>query len=129
MEIAESSKQMIRAFAQEFRDNYLLTPKGQWHLSQYQKEKDDIKQNWEAIKIKKSNNQDYFNDVLEKMLPYQDTKHNRDKGYHISVMPAITKDLKVWFENAGWQKAENWPKAGEALFALNPKYSAFKITW
>ncbi|MCJ7446540.1 MAG: hypothetical protein MUO72_02490 [Bacteroidales bacterium] len=52
------------------------------------------------------------------MLPYANTKHNREKGYRISVMPAITKDIKIWFENVGWHKPENWPKVGDAIFQL-----------
>lgn len=42
MYIPESRKQAIRTFAQEFRDNYLLAPKGQRHLSQYQREKNEL---------------------------------------------------------------------------------------
>jgi hypothetical protein len=109
---------MIRAYAQEYRDNYLLKPKGQWHLSEYSRERADVVKFWEAIKFKRINNQEYADEVLEKLLPYANTKHNREKGYRISVMPAITKDLKIWFEHAGWQKPENWTKVGEAIFKL-----------
>jgi len=118
MNISEPRKQAIRNFVQEFRDNYLMSSTGQRHISEYQRERNDVRKFWEDIKKKRANNQPYTDDVLEKMLPYQNTKHNRDKGYRISVMPAITKDLKTWFENAGWQKHENWQKVGEALFQL-----------
>jgi len=132
MKISESRKHIIREYVQEFRDNYLMKPKGQEHLLQYQRERTEIRKNWESIKQKKSSGYNVADDVLEKMLPYANTKHNREKGYNISVMPAITKDLKVWFENSGWQKAENWPKVGEALFQLfyevieNDNYNAFE---
>ncbi|MCX6026138.1 MAG: hypothetical protein NTY23_07775 [Chloroflexi bacterium] len=39
-------------------------------------------------------------------------------GYHISIAPAITRDLRKWFENAGWQSRANWPKAASAIFDL-----------
>lgn len=118
MNISESRKQAIRNYSQEFRDKYLLSRTGQWHLSEYQREGDDVKKFWQAIKIKKESDKEYSDDVLEKLLPYANTKHNREKEYRISVMPAITKDLKIWFENAGWQKHENWPKVGDAIFQL-----------
>jgi hypothetical protein len=131
MDISETRKQVISNFVQEFRDNYFITKTGQWHISEYKRERTDVRKFWEEIKLKKARNLDYSDDVLEKMLPYANTKHNREKGYRISVMPAITKDLKIWFENVGWQKHENWPKVGEAIFQLfyevieNENYNAF----
>jgi 5-methylcytosine-specific restriction protein B len=132
MTISESRKQLIQTFSLEFTNNYLMEPKGQRHLSLYQKEKQEVRKYWEDIKVEKSKGQEYYKDVLEKLLPYQDTRHNREKGYRISVMPAITKDLKVWFENANWQVPGNWPKVGHAIFDLiyqvveNENYDAFK---
>jgi hypothetical protein len=34
------------------------------------------------------------------------------------VTPAITRDIKKWFENAGWQTSENWPKVALAIYDL-----------
>jgi len=118
MNIPELKKEIIQKFTLEFKNNYLMEPKGQDHLLHYKREEQVVKKYWEEIKIKKSTGNEYYNDVLEKLLPYQNTKNNREKGYRISVMPAITKDLKSWFENANWQKPENWPKVGQAIFEL-----------
>jgi len=118
MKINDSQRQLIQIFSHEFENNYLMEPKGQKHLSLYQKERQYVKKYWADIKEKKFSGKEYYNDVLDKLLPYQDTRHNRDKDYRISVMPAITKDIRVWFENANWQKPENWPKVGHAIFEL-----------
>jgi hypothetical protein len=34
------------------------------------------------------------------------------------VAPAITRDLKKWFQNAGWQQANNWSNVASAIFDL-----------
>jgi len=56
--------------------------------------------------------------VLEQLLPYSNTRHNREKGYRISVVPAITRDLKKWFENVGWQQPDNWNNVANAIYDL-----------
>jgi hypothetical protein len=118
MKINDSRRELVQTYSLEFKNNYLMEPKGQKHLSLYQTERKDVIKYWEDIKEKQRSGKEYYNDVLEKLLPYQDTRHNREKGYRISVMPAITKDLRVWFENANWQIPENWPKVGNAIFEL-----------
>jgi len=132
VKISESRRLLIQTFANEFKNTYLMEPKGQKHLALYNKEREQVKKYWADIKEKKEKGKEYYKDVLEKLLPYQDTRNNRERGVRISVMPAITKDLMMWFEGANWQTRENWPKVGHAIFDLyyeiieNENYSAFK---
>lgn len=118
MNITEARRDLIKYYVQEFRDKYLLTPKGQWHRKFYENERRDVNRFWKEIKEKKADRKDITDDVLEKLLPYASTKSNRERGVHISAAPAITKDIKVWYENAGVQKHENWPKVANAIFDL-----------
>src|SRR5690606_3693771 len=46
---------------------------------------------------------------------YADTQYNRAKGVWIHVAPTITKDIKQWFEAAGWTKPEDWPEVGRTI--------------
>jgi len=131
MALTESRRHLIETYSLEFKNNYLMEPKGQKHLALYQKERMEVQKYWEDIKAKKKNGQEYYNDALEKLLPYQNTQHNREKKYRICVAPTITRDLRDWFEKAGWQVPSNWPKVGLAIFDLiykvieDKNYTAF----
>jgi len=47
--------------------------------------------------------------VLAKLLPHANTGPNRARGAWIHVAPTITKDIRSWFENAGWKVPSEWP--------------------
>lgn len=51
-------------------------------------------------------------------MPYDNTKNNREDGKKTSIAPAINKDVKTWFEAAGWQKKSNWPKVAEGIYSV-----------
>lgn len=116
--ISHARRSLFSKYASEFEKNYLLEPPGQKHQQMYKKEREEVTNYWKEIKNAKKKGKKVTNMVLEKLLPYSNTRHNREKGYRISVAPAITKDLIKWFENAGWQKPENWDNIANALFDL-----------
>jgi 5-methylcytosine-specific restriction protein B len=52
-----------------------------------------------------------------KVLPYANTKPNREKGNRwIHVAPSVTRDVKEWFEGAKWAKPEDWPHRAKLLW-------------
>jgi len=106
--ITDEKRSLFHSYASEFEKNYLLEPAGQRHLALYRKEKDEVTRFWAEIKKAKQAGKQITDLVLQKLLPYSNTRHNREKNYRISVAPAITKDLMKWFENAGWQQHDNW---------------------
>ena len=116
--ITTKKQEMFQAYAKEFESSYLLEPSGQKHLEIYKKEREEVRKYWAEIKEAKKKGEVITDLVLEKLLPYANTRHNREKGYRISVAPAITKDLKGWFENVGWQKPSNWDIIANAIFNL-----------
>lgn len=111
-------KERIEAFAKEFKKRYLDTKEGQKHLESYKREREDVKQRFEKIKEKVDAGEDINDDILYRLLPYANTEYNREQKNRISTWPAVTKDVKTWFENARWQKKENWPKVAKAIFNL-----------
>ena len=116
--ITDEKRPLFNSYASEFEKNYLLEPAGQKHLALYKKEREDVTLYWSDIKKSKQEGRQITDPVLQKLLPYSNTRHNREKNYRISVAPAITKDLKKWFENIGWQHSDNWDnvdKSGSAL--------------
>jgi len=116
--ISPQRKSLFLYYSSEFEKNYLIEPAGQRHLSLYKREREKVRKYWEEIKKAKKEGKDITDMVLQKLLPYSNTRHNRENNYRISVAPAITKDIRKWFENAGWQSPENWENVALAIFNL-----------
>jgi len=116
--VTDKKRTLFQSYASEFEQKYLLEHAGQQHLAMYKKERDEVNRYWSEIKQAKQEGKRITDMVLEKLLPYSNTVHNREKGYRISVVPAITKDLRKWFENAGWQQDENWDNVANAIYDL-----------
>jgi hypothetical protein len=116
--ITDEKRSLFHSYASEFEKKYLLEPAGQKHLALYKKEGDEVTLYWSKIKKAKQAGEQIIDLVLQKLLPYSNTRHNREKGYRISVAPAITRDLKKWFENAGWQQHDNWDNVANAIYDL-----------
>ncbi len=116
--LSDERLELVRAYISEFETNYLIKEKGKLHLERHRKEDQDVKIYWDQIKTIKSEGGDITDMVLKKLLPYKDTKHNRENECRISVSPTINKDVKSWFENVGWQKAENWRLVTDVLYEL-----------
>lgn len=116
--ITDEKVSLFKSYASEFEKRYLLEPAGQKHNSIYEQERVEVNKFWSDIKKAKKAGKKITDLVLEKLLPYSNTRHNREKGYRISIAPVITKDLKKWFENAGWQKPDNWDNVASAIYDL-----------
>jgi len=116
--ISSERRELIRRYAREFEEQYLLQPDGQKHIAAYEEERREVRSSWEDIKEAKRSGKDITDVVLEKLLPYSNTRHNREKGYRISVAPGVTKDVRKWFEGAGWQDPASWVEIANAIFEL-----------
>lgn len=123
-------KDQIKGFVKEFEETYLNKEEGQRHLQAYKKEREEVRRYFAEIKGKYERGEDITDEVLYKLLPYVDNKTTREKGYRRSVQGFIIKDVKTWFEEAGWQSRENWPNVATAIFKMiagliadkNPKH-------
>jgi len=118
VELTDEQKNKFQALADEFKEKYLETEQGKRHLESYDKERKEVKEIFKEIKEKHEKDGDITEEVLRRLLPHSDTKYTREKGYRASTWPAVTKDVKTWFEHAGWQKKENWPKVADSIFKL-----------
>lgn len=114
---AESRNQVSR-YIDEYRIRYLETPKGRKHLEYYDKERHEVRTTYDQIREKFEAGEDITDLVLYNLLPHSDNAYNREMGHRISTWPVIQKDIKTWYENAGWQVPENWPKVAKAIFEL-----------
>jgi len=108
----------INRYFQAFKSAYLETPKGKEHRSIYYKEREEVATVFQRIKEKQERGEDITQDVLYKLLPYVNNEPNRMRGYRVSNWGFIIKDVKMWFEGAGWQQSENWSSVSQAIFKL-----------
>lgn len=111
-------KKQIEEFVKEFEETYLNKEEGQNHLEAYEREREEVKRYFDEIKTKDENGEDITDDVLYRLLPYVNNSPNRERGYRLSVWGFIQKDVKSWFEGAGWQKSEDWPGIAKAIFNM-----------
>ena len=53
--------------------------------------------------------------VLAKLLPHLDSPDNRERGAWCCIAPAVTRDIKQWFEGIGWATPEDWPQVAQLV--------------
>jgi len=100
----------------EFETDYLSTEKGEEHYTAYEKGREIGRLNFEAVIKAQQAGQDITDPVLLKLLPYKDSPSNREKGAWIHIAPCITDDIRTWYQNAGWVKADEWPGVSARIF-------------
>jgi len=103
-------EEILKARIQKFKQEYLESPEGRAHYQTEFREQGDIQTTYKELLEKRATGQDITSTVLEHLLPYNNTQGNRQRGVHISTWPCITKDIRSWFENAGWKNATEWPE-------------------
>lgn len=100
---------------EEFVETYVDTEKGQAHLETYPRQRLEATRNWTEIKERKAAGEDVTDLVLSWLLPHGNSRGNRERGAWTHIAPAVTKDVRSWFEGAGWTKAEDWPEVARAI--------------
>lgn len=110
----EKYTEFIKLF-QEFCATYFQTEEGKYHVEAYDRDREVGRKNFQRIIRKEREGEDITDDVLLKLLPHGDSPANREEGAWIHITPAIRKNVKEWFEGAGWVKADNWPKIVGAI--------------
>lgn len=110
----ERLAEFAKLFA-EFRTNYLEVQAGVNHRSILLRAREDGRKNVEECLTLPAVDATTADQVLLKLLPYNDSEGNRSRGAWISMAPAVTKDIKTWFEGAGWAKPEDWVRIAETI--------------
>lgn len=100
----------------EFCASYLATPEGQRHLATYPRLRQVARENWRIIQDAAAQGADLTELVLLKLLPYNDNENNRRRAAWVHIAPAITGNLRDWYQNAGWTNAESWPQIAKSIY-------------
>jgi MoxR-like ATPase len=102
---------------EEFQATY-YKDKGSAHNARYKESRVVAAQNFREISEARARHEDMTDRILLQLLPYTDTPANRAKGAWVQIAPAITGDLKGWFQNVGWTKPEDWQKIANLIFGF-----------
>jgi 5-methylcytosine-specific restriction protein B len=119
--IDKDRKEEIERLFVEFAESYPNTEAGKQHASLYEKVRVEARQNYQGILDADARQEDITDAVLLKLLPYNESPSNREKRAWVHVAPAITGDIKAWFETKGWVKHEDWPRIAKAILRFVQK--------
>jgi 5-methylcytosine-specific restriction protein B len=114
-EVTDALNTEFQTLFLEFAGTYLKGTEGEAHLAKYQPIRIAARSAYEEL-CKQSDAGSLDTDrVLLQLLPWSESEANRKRGAWTHVAPAITGDLKSWFENVGWTKGGDWPAIGRAI--------------
>jgi len=113
---SDAKRREIERLFEDFVRQYLDTEEGREHMAAYPKARQEAQQSFAEIKAAREAGEDVTDRVLLELLPYQDSERNREQGAWIHIAPAITGDLKKWFEAKGWRQPDDWNQVADAVF-------------
>lgn len=99
---------------QAFATSFVLSLEGQTHTTFYHQYRQTGRQNFQDVLAAYQHGEDITDLVLLKLLPYNDSPNNHAKGAWIHHAPAITGDLKKWYEADG--SVYDWQTIASAIF-------------
>jgi len=102
----------------EFLAEFGSVEKGRRHASITEKSRLDAERIFREIRALEEAEADLTDAVLNGLLPHMDTQPNRNRGAWVSIAPAVTKDIRSWFEGSKLHRPEEWPDIARALWAL-----------
>ena len=91
---AEKRAEFVKLF-QEFVNSYPYTPDGLRHTAASQEQRQQGRRNFEEIAAAAESGEDVTQSIMLKLLPYQDSPTNRQRGAWIHINPCIIKGL-LW---------------------------------
>lgn len=114
----EARQKALLRLLDEFGRTHLTSEEGKQHLSLYPVVRATGRRNFETILEARDAGDDVTDLVLAGLLPHHDTSSNRARGAWVHHAPAITGDLKAWFESNRWARPEEWPRIAEAILTF-----------
>lgn len=124
--IAPNKRAVLEQLFHEFRRRYLQTADGRTQLSRYPVAREIARHNYSTILASFEQNrfseqnrtiadEDLVEQILRELLPYADTATNRWRGAWIHPAPAISNNIKPWYEAAGWIQSDEWSIVTNAI--------------
>jgi len=102
----------------EFASEYLSAAPGREHVAIVSRVRAEARSNYQTVRAAKRKGEDITDQVLRLFLPHSDTSHLRAQGAWIHNAPAVTHDVKQWYESGNLTKPEDWPAVAEAIYTF-----------
>ena len=115
IQVGAARRAEFETLFREFLDSYPHTEEGRRHAETYEASRRQGRANFEEILRIADLGEDVTDAVLLRLLPYDDTSANREKGAWAALAPAIQGDLRKWYEGRGWTDPRDWPRVAEAI--------------
>jgi len=116
--LGAGSGDSLEALFAEFLDTFGSGEKGTKHMEIVLHSREAAQQRLRRIRELEAAGGDLTDEVLDGLLPHTGSAGNRARGAWTSVAPAVTKDIRSWFEGSGFRKPEDWPEVAKALWRL-----------
>lgn len=113
----DSLDDLLSRFIKEFA----ATEVGWQHLAWYPRQRAEARASFDDLRARRAVGGDVTSDVLARLLPHANTRHNRDRHAWIAVCPAVTRDIKEWFEGARWTRAEDWSAVADSILEFGAR--------
>jgi len=113
--ILKTKEAEFRDLFREYVEEFLKSPEGEAHLSQYDEVRGVGRKNFEDIRAAAKNGAVVTDEVLRRLFPHTDSAAHRASDVWIHVAPAVQKNIKEWFEGAGWTQHDDWPNVAKAI--------------
>ncbi len=91
---AQKKTEFVKLF-QEFVNSYPYTPDGLRHTAAYKEQRQQGRRNFEAIAAAAESGEDVTESIMLKLLPYQDSPINRQRGAWIHINPCRIQE-SLW---------------------------------
>ncbi len=114
-QITPAKRDAVAPLCQEFLHTYAHTPTGQQQLRLYARGRDVARTNFALITAAAARGDDVTDRVLLQLIPYVDSAANRQRNAWTYVAPAITGDMRKWYERKGWTRPTEWPRVAQAI--------------
>lgn len=117
MAIRDDKRVLFERLYQEFVTSYPLSAAGKTHVAGYERARADARKGYDEILAAEKRGDDITELVLKRLLPHNDSTFNRERQAWVTFAPAVTREIKSWFENAPHIKAapKAWPTIAAAL--------------
>lgn len=106
------------ALFREFTSTYFNALKSEGHIAAHEQCRKSGRRYYEDICAAADRGEDITDIVLLRLLPYADTEENRRKKAWIHVTPAISEDIKGWFQYFGWTSHHEWALLSKAILSF-----------
>lgn len=108
----------LESLFKEFLVTFGSGPKGALHADILAKSREEAAKNYQRVRELEAANGDFTDAVLDGFLPHAKTKQIIARGAWISIAPAVSSDIRSWFEGAGLKSPGDWPEVARALWKL-----------